>query len=396
VAVTRAELVRAGLDVVSEGGLDNLSMRTLADRLGVRAASLYWHVRDRDELVDAMAAALLDDVAMPGPGPWRARTLAVAEALDAVLRRRPGAADVLLVSPNRLAEGRPSVVIRQDLVAAGLPAEAAAGATSMLLGHVVLARRTGGGRGPDAPDEATASATGTPPSRRHASLTVENLSRGIRIVGAPGLDRLALAVPGPGTSASVAVSGDEVVVRRLRGAGLAEVRLDATAFWSFRVKGPAWRIRLDLGGVAVERIRMNGGARDVEVVLPVPGAASIPIEISGGASGIRLHRVPGTPASAVAHAGALAVRLDGQTLAAAVVSDWRWSAGGDATGGRIELDISGGAASVTLDATAAASSPVMAPAAAAVAADAPRSPVADLEILLDGIERRLGTRSEGR
>ncbi|MGH2459395.1 MAG: helix-turn-helix domain-containing protein, partial [Chloroflexota bacterium] len=57
--VTRARVVAAALDLIQQEGLGALAMRPLADRLGVKAASLYWHVRDRDELMGLLAAALL-------------------------------------------------------------------------------------------------------------------------------------------------------------------------------------------------------------------------------------------------------------------------------------------------------------------------------------------------
>ena len=45
--LSRERLVAAGLETLEADGLDGLSMRAVADRLGVKAASLYWHVRDR-------------------------------------------------------------------------------------------------------------------------------------------------------------------------------------------------------------------------------------------------------------------------------------------------------------------------------------------------------------
>ena len=64
----------------------------------MKAASLYWHVRDRDELLDLLAAALLAEVQPPGPpGDWRQAALAVCGALervtDAPAGRRPGLLD---------------------------------------------------------------------------------------------------------------------------------------------------------------------------------------------------------------------------------------------------------------------------------------------------------------
>src|SRR4029077_19910430 len=69
--LSRARLVSEALGLVQEEGLDALSMRGLADRLNVKAASLYWHVRDRRELLELLAESILGRVAPPSPGAWR-------------------------------------------------------------------------------------------------------------------------------------------------------------------------------------------------------------------------------------------------------------------------------------------------------------------------------------
>jgi TetR/AcrR family transcriptional regulator, tetracycline repressor protein len=67
--LTRGLVVRAALDLLDEVGLDKLSTRRLADRLGVRSPALYWHVKDKPQLLDLMAQELLrpDTSARPAP-----------------------------------------------------------------------------------------------------------------------------------------------------------------------------------------------------------------------------------------------------------------------------------------------------------------------------------------
>ena len=54
--LNQAQIVRAALVLLDEIGLDALTMRRLAEHLGVKAASLYRHVHNKDELL-----ALLGD-----------------------------------------------------------------------------------------------------------------------------------------------------------------------------------------------------------------------------------------------------------------------------------------------------------------------------------------------
>ena len=55
----RAIIVRAALELLNEVGLDGLSTRRLAERLQVRSPTLYWHVRNKQELLDLMANTIL-------------------------------------------------------------------------------------------------------------------------------------------------------------------------------------------------------------------------------------------------------------------------------------------------------------------------------------------------
>jgi TetR/AcrR family tetracycline transcriptional repressor len=54
----QAAVVTAAFEVLSDVGLDGLSLRRVAGRLGVQAPALYWHVRDKAELISLMAATL--------------------------------------------------------------------------------------------------------------------------------------------------------------------------------------------------------------------------------------------------------------------------------------------------------------------------------------------------
>jgi len=63
----RAEIVRAGLQPLEEGGLDALSLRRVAQALGMHAPGLYWYIEDKQELIDLLAQAILDE-AFAGDG----------------------------------------------------------------------------------------------------------------------------------------------------------------------------------------------------------------------------------------------------------------------------------------------------------------------------------------
>ena len=96
-ALDRQQVIDEALLVLDDRGLDALSLRTLAGRLGVQAPTLYWHIGSKAELLDALADAILDDAlrAIPTPGTddnWAEWLLtALTELRGAMLRHRDGA-----------------------------------------------------------------------------------------------------------------------------------------------------------------------------------------------------------------------------------------------------------------------------------------------------------------
>lgn len=106
--LTREQLVEAAIAILDEDGYDALSMRHLAQRLGVAAPTLYWHVRNRDELLDLVADAIVGEV-LAGFGAaddWRSTMSALARSLRDVLARHRGVASIVglrpLAGPNAL------------------------------------------------------------------------------------------------------------------------------------------------------------------------------------------------------------------------------------------------------------------------------------------------------
>ena len=122
----RDTVVRTALDLLDEVGLDALSTRRLAERLGVKSPALYWHFRDKGELLDLMAQELLRP-AGPGDGSADWATALADGARDRrrrLLSRRDGARLVAGTRPGRDAARQAEDGIA-ELVALGLdPASA--------------------------------------------------------------------------------------------------------------------------------------------------------------------------------------------------------------------------------------------------------------------------------
>ncbi|HUQ58405.1 TetR/AcrR family transcriptional regulator C-terminal domain-containing protein [Lentzea sp.] len=95
--ITRERIVTAALEFLDDQGMDALTVRALASRLDVRASALYWHVRNKQELLDEMGTEVMRRVAgafaavPPGDG-WRDDLAAYARVLRSeYLLHRDGA-----------------------------------------------------------------------------------------------------------------------------------------------------------------------------------------------------------------------------------------------------------------------------------------------------------------
>ena len=102
---TVEEIQAAALQIVDRDGLAGLSMRTLAGALGTGAMTLYNYVRDRDQLEELVAEAVIAGVTLPDSGgDWVGDVRAVATAMWRQVRAHPNAIPLVLtrrtVSPT--------------------------------------------------------------------------------------------------------------------------------------------------------------------------------------------------------------------------------------------------------------------------------------------------------
>ena len=94
--LTRERILRAAVALADEGGVESLSMRRLAQELGVVPMALYKHVANKDELLDGMVDAVVAEIDPPIEGAEWKRTMRerILSARRALLRH-PWASSVL-------------------------------------------------------------------------------------------------------------------------------------------------------------------------------------------------------------------------------------------------------------------------------------------------------------
>ncbi|MEO3810576.1 TetR/AcrR family transcriptional regulator [Sphaerisporangium sp. B11E5] len=89
--LTREQIVRAAVTLLDDEGIEGLSMRRLGARLGSAATAVYWHVRNKDDLVVLASDAVWAEIELPDAGRvgWRAAVTAMAEDAYAMIMRHP-------------------------------------------------------------------------------------------------------------------------------------------------------------------------------------------------------------------------------------------------------------------------------------------------------------------
>lgn len=96
--VTRELIASVAADLIRAEGIDALTMRTVAAKLGVSAMALYHHVDDKDEILRLVGDQILAKIDLPDPesGDWRQLLLETTIKGHEALRSVPGMTTVLL------------------------------------------------------------------------------------------------------------------------------------------------------------------------------------------------------------------------------------------------------------------------------------------------------------
>ena len=126
--LSREVVVAAALKVVEAEGGDALTMRRVADEIGVSASSLYGYVANKEELVQLVLEQIMTEIPRPKPGAdWQEMLRSWARDTLAIFRRHPGVAGLTLgrvpFGPDML--GTLEVMLA-SLRSAGIPDQVAA------------------------------------------------------------------------------------------------------------------------------------------------------------------------------------------------------------------------------------------------------------------------------
>lgn len=95
--LSRERVIAAALELVGSEGFQRLTLRRLAAELDSGATSVYWHVRDKGQLLDLVIDELIGQIEIPEHGDPALRLTAFARSARDVLSAHPGLAELILV-----------------------------------------------------------------------------------------------------------------------------------------------------------------------------------------------------------------------------------------------------------------------------------------------------------
>lgn len=94
--LTRERVVAAAIELADRDGIESISMRRLAQELGVEAMSLYTHVRNKEDLLDGMVGAVIGQIPIDRDGPdWKTTLRQIVLAARGVVLRHPWAPRII-------------------------------------------------------------------------------------------------------------------------------------------------------------------------------------------------------------------------------------------------------------------------------------------------------------
>ena len=100
-SLTQQRVLEAAVALADRDGIEALSMRRLGRELGVEGMALYRYVRNKEDLLDALADAVVGEIEVPYPArDWQAAMRSLVMSARQVMLRHPWAPRVILDRPT--------------------------------------------------------------------------------------------------------------------------------------------------------------------------------------------------------------------------------------------------------------------------------------------------------
>lgn len=126
ISLDREGILTAAFGLLDKAGLNGITMRALAERLSVKAPALYWHVKDKSELISLMAESLYLDARLRVGAAYSAADWLVGLGMsmrDTLSRHRDAARLLTFAAPSTKSDASLARQIGEPLLSFGFGLE---------------------------------------------------------------------------------------------------------------------------------------------------------------------------------------------------------------------------------------------------------------------------------
>ncbi|MCK0470809.1 TetR/AcrR family transcriptional regulator C-terminal domain-containing protein [Halalkalibacter sp. APA_J-10(15)] len=97
----KSKIVRVALEILQEEGYKSITIRKIAERLGIKSASLYWHIKNKNELLELVADEICKNIPFPNKDvdwdeqlmmiakEWRGKLLSIRDSAIVIAETAP-------------------------------------------------------------------------------------------------------------------------------------------------------------------------------------------------------------------------------------------------------------------------------------------------------------------
>jgi AcrR family transcriptional regulator len=121
---------------MEDGGLAKLSMRKLAEKLGLSPMAPYYYIGNKDALLDRMVDTVIEPVRVPGEGPWDERVRSTVQQTRRAIARYPELARVMQQRAPSAEQKRLAMETMAVFRESGLPQPMATSVSHVLLDYI--------------------------------------------------------------------------------------------------------------------------------------------------------------------------------------------------------------------------------------------------------------------
>lgn len=140
-SLSRERIIDASIALLDAGGEEGLTFRALAQQLGTGAGAIYWHIADKDDLLDAACDAIVATTTAPpasaAGATARERIRAIGAGLFDAINAHPWVGTELARSPAKMPMVRILESLGRQVGALGVPEPSRWLATSTLLNYIL-------------------------------------------------------------------------------------------------------------------------------------------------------------------------------------------------------------------------------------------------------------------